>query len=258
VSRHRFGIAYLALAAILGTAVGLFVVLATRDSGHSADGIAAGPSWSAWQPTTTGTLGVREIARHVGSQYELADGQQLVGVVGGPMQVPSTQGAVPVGALLVSSGHAGVEGSRISIAYPQAGVFFQLCGEAASCQIPGTATTKRGTLLFREVVELALYTYRYLPQADHVIAFLPPAPGVPSTDPRFHRAVYLPRSSLARSLTVPLNRTLEPLKVPILPASLSAEEQSAISGFVAPRVYHYDFQQAADNSVLVLLSPIEP
>jgi hypothetical protein len=42
VPRHRFGLAYLALAALLGTAVGLFVVLIGNGGRDS------GPSWSAW------------------------------------------------------------------------------------------------------------------------------------------------------------------------------------------------------------------
>ena len=50
VSRHRFGIAYLVLAAIVGAAVGLVVVLATHDDGHT-----QAQAWSAWAPRTTGT-----------------------------------------------------------------------------------------------------------------------------------------------------------------------------------------------------------
>ena len=38
-----------------------------------------------------------------------------------------------------------------------------------------------------------------MPETDTVVVFLPPAPGVDETDPRYHRAVYLsrglPRSS---------------------------------------------------------------
>ena len=51
VPRHRFGLAYLALAALLGAAVGLFVVLV----GHGGSG--SGPGWSAWKPAQTGVQG---------------------------------------------------------------------------------------------------------------------------------------------------------------------------------------------------------
>ena len=61
VSRRRFGAAYLLLAVIVGAAVGLIVVLATRDTTHRQ----VADTWSTWKPATTGTEGVREIARHV-------------------------------------------------------------------------------------------------------------------------------------------------------------------------------------------------
>jgi ferric-dicitrate binding protein FerR (iron transport regulator) len=58
VSRRKFAIAYLALAAIVGAAVGLVVVFAGRDDGGSTQREA----FASWTPKTTGTLGVREIA----------------------------------------------------------------------------------------------------------------------------------------------------------------------------------------------------
>lgn len=253
VPRHRFGIAYLALAVLVGTAGGLSVVLAT----NGGDNKEVVEPWSAWQPATTGTLGVREIARHVGVRYQLNNGQQLVSVVAGPMQIPLAQGPVPVSALLIGSGKAGSVQQRVEVEFPQAGVFFQLCGRTANCQIPGASTIRRGQLLFREVLELALYTYHYLPQADNIVTFLPPKPGVQQSDPRYRRAIYLPRQALVTALAAPLDRTLPPGKAPLSPRSLSAREGNAINGFVAGRLFHYDFQQAADNSVLVYLSPIE-
>lgn len=255
VSRRRFGLAYLALAAIVGAAVGLIVVLATRNDTSQKE--ASTSAWSAWKPETTGTLGVREIARHVAPTYQLANGHQLTGVVAGPMQIPSTSRPVPVSALLISSGAAGVAEERIGVTFPQAGVFFQLCGRAPGCQIEGTATVRRGELLLREVLELALYTFHYLPETDNIVAFLPPAPGVQENDPRYHRAIYLPREALADQLRSPLEATI-PQKRSVTPEQLTTREANSIVGTLAGRLYHYDFQQAADNSVLVVLSPIEP
>lgn len=254
VSRKRFGAAYLLLAVIVGAAVGLIVVLATRDDTTHRQ---ATDTWSTWRPATTGTEGVREIARHVSPTYRLANGHQLVGVVAGPMQIPSTTRAVPVSALLISSGTAGRTAERVDITFPNAGVFFQLCGRAAACQIEGTATVRRGQLLLREVLELALYTFHYLPEADNVVAFLPPAPGVPQSDPRYQRVIYLPREALADQLRSPLDATI-PQKPSIMPEQLTTRSANAIVGALAGRLYHYDFQQAPDNSVLLELSPIEP
>ena len=255
VSRHRFGLAYLVLAAIVGTAVGLLVVLATRDNGHAST--PNGPTWATWQPQTTGTLGVREIARHIAPRYHLANGDQLVSVAAGPMIYPTVQGPLPVTALVISSGRSGVRQERVGVAFPRAGVFYQMCGSQARCQIEGNATTARGMLLLREVVELALYTFHDLPEADTVVAFLPPAPGVQPSDPRYQRAIYLPREALASELGAPLARTLPGRTSGFTPASLTERDRNTVLGLLAGHLYHFDFQPASDTSALLQLTPLE-
>ena len=252
VSRGKFAIAYLILAAIVGAAIGLVVVFATRDSSSTTKS----DTWSTWKPVTTGTLGVREIARHVSAQYHLESGALLTSVVAGPMEIESSQGPIPVSAILIRSGQAGVKDERIDIAFPQAGVFYQLVGAGANRSIPGRATLVRGQLVRREALELALYTFHYLPQADYVLGFLPPPAGVTQQSPLLNRAVFLPRSALADPLAVPLADALPPGEKNVTPTSLSARERNGVEGLTAGRVFHYDFQQAADQSVLVVLSPI--
>jgi hypothetical protein len=232
VSRRKFGLAYLALAAIVGAAVGLVVVFATDDGGKKTKSEA----WSTWKPSSTGTLGVREIARHVS---------------------PSSQGAIPVTAILVKSGVAGVRQERIDVAFPESGVFYQLCGQGAGCTIPGTSSVARGQLVRREAVELALYTFHYLPQTDYVLAFIPPPPGVDQTNPNYRRALFLPRTALAGQLSKPLTSTIKPDNAPVSPGKLPRGQGTRIDRLTAGRILHYDFQQAADQSVLVVLSPIE-
>ncbi len=253
VPRHRFGLAYLILAGLVGAAVGLTIVFATSSTHRHA----TAATWSTWQPDATGTLGVREIARHVAPEYRLENRQQIVAVVAGPMELANASGPIPVSALLVSSGVAGVPQARIDVAFPHAGVFYQLRGTGPNSTIAGTATAARGEEIFREVVELALYTFHYLPQTDHVIAFLPPPAGVQPTDPLFARVIYLPRAALSRQLQSPLSATISP-KSPITPETLSKQEGNAFSSFAEQHLYHYDFRQAADNSALLVLTPIEP
>src|SRR5262245_27639266 len=67
--RHRFGFAYLVLAALVGAAVGFFVVFAGHYSTSSPtpDGVA----WSTWHPQLSGELGAKEVARHVSPEYRL-------------------------------------------------------------------------------------------------------------------------------------------------------------------------------------------
>lgn len=251
VSRHKFAVAYLALAAIVGAAVGLVVVFASDDSGTSTKGQA----WSSWSPSTTGTLGVREIARHVSSQYHLENGALFTAVVAGPMQIESSAGPVRVSAILVRSGKAGVREERIDVAFPVSGVFYQLAGTAQNRSIPGQATLARGQLVRREALELAFYTFHSMPQTDYVVAFMPPPAGVPQQSPLFNRAVLLPRSAFGPELQRPLKDVLPPGEVKITPSTLTSPQANGIEALTAGRVFHWDFQQAADQSALLILSP---
>jgi len=255
VSRHRFAFAYLVLAAIVGAAVGLIVVLSTGSDAKQHSLVA--PKWSQWAPVTTGTLGVREIAQHVGPRYVLADGHQLDGVVAGPMLIPSSSGPLPITAIVISSGSAGVTQERLAVDYPQAGALFQLCGSDPTCSIPGTATLARGQAVRREALELALYTFHYMPEADQVLVFLPPPNGAAPTDASFHRAVFFPRAALAHVLAEPLKVSLPPESSRIVPGSLPPTQKRFVDGVTGPATFHYDLQQSGDNGVLVLLSPLE-
>jgi hypothetical protein len=256
-SRHKFGIAYLVLAAIVGAAVGLLVVLTT---GHDdkAGKVLPGSRWSSWAPSATGTLGVRQIARHVSPAYRLSNGRQLAAVTAGPMQVRPAQGPVPVTGLLISSGISGRLQERIDVTFPDAGVFYAQCGRIGGCQPSTRPTVAEQVLLQREALELALYTFRYLPDADTVIDFLPPRPGVDQSDPRYHRAIYLPRTALTKELRTPLRNTLPLVKGGISPDSLSRSDADKVLGILAGHTFHYAYQQAPDSSALLQLTPIEP
>ena len=84
---RRFSLAYLALAALLGVAIGTFVVLVERPAPLPP------PPWSAWQPTKTARVARQlQIATHVAAQYRLGGGKQLVDVVvRDPQKEPAIQ-----------------------------------------------------------------------------------------------------------------------------------------------------------------------
>jgi hypothetical protein len=255
--RGRFAIAYLALALVLGAAAGLLVVFVANDGTETAS-TGQASRWSEWRPSFSGTLAVREIARQIAPLYRLPNGQQLVGAVAGPMQLRTANGPIPVSVLAIASGQAGVPEQRVEIEFPSAGVFFQLCGAGGGCLIPGDASAERGLLVRREALELSLYTFHYLPEADHVLTFLPPPPGVQPSDPEFRRVVYLNRGHLAPLLRVPLRSALPPGTTTLKPGDLSPEQGRVVDTFTAPQIFQYDFQQLPDQSALVQLSPIEP
>ena len=52
-----------------------------------------------------------------------------------------------------------------------------LCGLGKNCSIEGgKASQTRGRLVRREALEAALYTFKFVPSVDSVLAFMPPAP----------------------------------------------------------------------------------
>jgi hypothetical protein len=242
---------------VLGAAVGLLVVFVANNGTDSATQ-AETSRWSEWRPSAGGTLAVREIASKLQPRYRLPNGQQLVSVIAGPMLLRSADRLVPVSAFLITSGHAGVPAEEVRIEFPGAGVFYQFCGAGPGCSIPGKGDTTRGLLLSREALELALYTFHYLPQADHVLVFLPPLPGVPPTDPEYQRVIHLPRQHLAPLLRVPLSSALPPGTATLEPGDLTPQQGKLINDFTELQIYHWDFQPIPDQSAAVQLSPLEP
>lgn len=257
VSHRKFAIAYLLLAAIVGAAVGLVIVFATGHDDKAGQAV-SGSRWSSWAPTEAGTAGVREIARHVSPTYRLGNDRQLAAVAAGPMQVRLVQGPVPVTGILIGSGIAGRLQERIGVTFPNAGVFYTQCGRLENCQPSASPTVAEQVLLQRQALELALYTFRYLPEADAVVDFLPPRPGVDQSDPRYHRAIYLPRTALTDELQMPLKNTIPVVKGGISPSSLSRADADRVLGILAGHTFHYSYQQAPDSSALLQLTPIEP
>ena len=69
----------------------------------------------------------------------------------------------------------------------------------------------------REALEMALYTFKYVPAVNAVIAYLPPPQGQPPS-----KLLYLERSNLADELHAPLAKTL-PVDPPPLPSAARCE-----------------------------------
>jgi hypothetical protein len=78
---------------------------------------------------------------------------------------------------------------------------------------------------------------------------------VPQQSPLFNRAVLLPRSAFGPELQRPLKEVLPPGEVKITPSTLTSRQANGIEALTAGRVFHWDFQQAADQSALLILSP---
>ena len=239
----RFALLYGALGAILVAAVaGLVILVVKPATGTSAP-------WSSWTPPKGSTAKMAtEIADHVAAQYHLnSKGSPLLAVVAGPPQVTSGTHKVTISNLAVKS----ITGSKSIDVVPSGKTWTdQFCGLGAACSISsGTATVMRGRLVRREALEVALYTFKFVPAIDSIVAFMPPPPGETATT-----LLYLQKNSLKPELSKPLDDTL-PLARPPLPTVPDSRESGTIDKLTLPNVYSYSLQALQDNSALLVLNP---
>jgi hypothetical protein len=238
--RHRFLVVYGVLAVVLGAGAAGIVLALGATRGHSTP-------WSSWRPTAHGISAARQIAQHVSPSYRLPGGQQLVDVIArSPSVSPGTQ-TIPVHYVAIR-GTKG-KGDEIVDVSSSNSVMFSLCGLGPSCAIAtGSASVARGRLVRREILELALYTFRYS-GLDNVIAFMPPKAG---STPQY--VVYLRRPDLAPQLRHPLADTLRS-KTP-LPNTIPAGEVNVVDSTTESRLYSFSLSQAQQGDAILVLDPL--
>ena len=221
-------------------AVAAVVLLAVRRE----DPVVEPPAWSAWGPTAGGDLGAQQIAQHVSPAYKLGNGRQLVQVGAGPLEVDG----VP---LDVAVRQAPAEGGNIQY-FDDGGVMYRMCGLGAECSIAGgKASAKRGLLLDREGLELALYSFHYL-DAKSVVVLLPPAPGDSPT-----RALFFRRENVAAQLARPLGASLSPRV--LSPSTVARSPDAAlVAAVVTPRIFKFSLTRAnTEGRGILVLDPPE-
>ena len=121
----------------------------------------------------------KEIAAQVAATYHLPGGDQLVDVIAKePSVSPPTSSTIPIHYVAIR-GAKGQQDTVVPVS-PSDSVMYSLCGLGASCSIAtGKPSAARGTLVRREILELALYTFKYDSGIKNVIAFMPPRTGAP-------------------------------------------------------------------------------
>jgi hypothetical protein len=241
--RLRFGLVYLALAVVLGAGVGAFVVLATRAEPEPE------PPWSAWQPTGSPEAKLKQIADRIPQAYRVG-GEQLAVSTVSPLTVNDEQGEVPIETifLLPDTSRGLAEEDDIDRFDGNSAVSFGLCGVGDNgCALPGKETAARRTLVHRQALELALYTFKYVAEIESVLVFLPGPDGQPSG------TVFLTRDDVAPELRRPLAELL-PTRSPTV-GGLTEVEEGHVLRLVEPRTYAFEIDQAPDGSLLLALSP---
>jgi hypothetical protein len=115
---------------------------------------------------------------------------------------------------------------------------------------------KRGRLVRREALELALYTFTYAPSVDSVLIFAPPLASATGTPVR--RVVVLQRSDVAPLLDRPLARSLA-VKGRITANDVSEHDKAVIDEATQYRFYTVrNSSQLPDGTVSLELYPPSP
>jgi hypothetical protein len=239
--RGRFFVIY----GILGLALAAGIVGVVVYAGRS---INPGPAWSSWKPSGGGLGAAKQIAEHVSPGYRLPDGNQLVDVIAKGPAVSSGGQTIPIPFIALRGPKGKVD--QIQQVNNSDTFTFSLCGLGQACSIAtGKPSVARATLVRREILELALYTFKYVHGVKHIVAFMPPPAG---TQPAY--VVYLQKSDLTTQLKAPLTHTLAP-KVP-LPAKITAGEQQRIDGITQPRIYKFGLSQTQQGDAVLVLAPL--
>jgi hypothetical protein len=239
--RSRFGF-------IWGALVGIAVCAAATTGLLLATGGDNGPqlaaNWSTWKPDTSRMVdGAADIAGHVQGEYKLDSGDQLVAIRSGEIALGDTDLGVAVRP----------RGGQLEMLEGD-GLLYVLAGLEPGGMLPGKANTKRGQVLMREALELALYSFRYLEDVTMVAVMLPPNKQSTATDGQQSRVIFFRPGDLLGELQVPLTDTL-PATVPT-PKSLTKQEAARIDSLTLRNLFLASIQPLeSDLSYLVLTEP---
>jgi hypothetical protein len=151
-------------------------------------------------------------------------------------------------------------------------VAYSLCGLGTKCAIAvGKPSTNRLLLLRREALELALYTFKYMPQTNNVVAILPPG-HTEQTSTSTKRppaanssastpvaiAVLFVRQEVQPLLNRPLDHTLPELVRPTVAQMPKAQEAQLVSELTARSLFSEKLEATQDGSDLIVLDPLPP
>ncbi len=262
--KFRFATGVLAGLAVAAVAVTLVILSTNQSSGP-------GTPWSAWSPPDKGLIAARDIADRLAPLYRVSGVNQLdvitVVNLANPAIVNSTNNVIPGLQVTVAPDP---RTSAVTV-LPGNTIAYNLCGVGGQgCAIGvGAPSSARLLLLRREALELALYTLKYIPGTQNVLAILPPGHtlntcvGICQNPPTAKSipidiAVLFERNELKPFLQVPLAETLPEQFPPTVDQMQSAPEAGLVSQITASGLFTEQMVQAQDGSTLIELKPLPP
>ena len=212
----------------------------------------------AWHPTGSTDASIKQIADQVSRGYRMESGSQLAVALASAPKVTAGDtetgsGDLPISAIVVQpdTSRGLAEEGDYEVTPARTSVQYILCGLGANCSIPdGTPSEERHALLRRQALELSLYTLKYVDDIDSVTVFLPPRPDLQAAP----TSVFLKRSDVKEELSRPLRTTLN-AKPPAI-GDMPQAELANVNRITQPRLYSYQYTQAPDQSVILVLDPV--
>ena len=232
--RFRFLLFYFALAVVMGSAVGAFIVVLSRPEATKK------VAWSTWRPDgASESARILQIVDHVPKSYKAGNGQPLVLAHASAPSVTSEsngeQITIPISQITVLPALDTISASSsLQISY---------CGLGQTCQVALTPST--ASLLKRETLELALFTFKYTDTVDSITFLMPP------TAPQ--SAIFLQRHDVVKQLSQPFSSYLA--EKPPKPGKIPQAELRVINKITQPRLYHFNVKPESSGSAIEVLTP---
>jgi hypothetical protein len=235
---------HLFMGALIFLAVGALALAAFLALTSAEQTPAGGAAWAPFTPSSDAIdSGAPQIAAHVGPEYRLPTGEQIVLVTGGPMELQDLPMRIAVRQSVADGGQIKLLDGK--------GALYRMCGLGPKCSIAkGAPTKERGLLLRREALELALYSFHYLKDVEHVVVLIPPPKG---QDPSV--ALHFTRDDVAGQLARPLKATL-PLPVPNPDTVTTAPLMPFVERFTLTNLFKFSLTTGnQDAFVYLVLDP---
>jgi hypothetical protein len=251
VDSNRYTGRFIATYAILGivfaaSVIGVLVFAIGNPTRSSS------PKWSEWKPKSGSAQNMtQQIANHIAPRYTTSEGGgQLVAVTPSAPYILNNDAKIPLTALAIRKAPQSDVG--IKIIYDTSKTrLYSLFGLGANGAINGgSPSAQRGRLLRREALETALYTFKYVPSVDTVIAFMPTSPADTTLN-----VLYLEKGQFKEQLKEPLRKTL-PLKNPPLPADENLAEKATIDKLTLDNLFSYELAAVPSGGAAMIMDPV--
>jgi hypothetical protein len=248
---RKFAFAYAALAIITVGAIGGLVWAVGLDRKEER-------AWSSWKPTGEGESRLWQIADYVRPRYVGADGRPIVRLLVAPPYITQVteQGVtrIAIDGVIVKYRASDRSDARAGVFQSGSAYMYILCSTGGNCALTRAQNQSRtlGLVLQRQILELALYSFKYNEDVDQLLFFLPPFQTLgPQGRPEEVKIVaYLERDDLRTALASPIDETL-----PGSPGQIDKADRDAVEVFVRPKLFTFEPEQGPQGLTILTLTP---